>query len=264
MAIQSIDAKKEKGPKVAVVTGAGKGIGRSIVLRLARDGYNVVVNDVDRESAEATADDARKLGVQASIITCDVGELNAVQGMVDHVLKHFGRIDAFVNNAGIVRLGLISNIPEEDWRALFRINVDGVFFCCQKVVPHMVSRKKGAIVNMASWNGKVGMPYFGAYCATKFAVIGLTQALAKEVAPYGVRVNAVCPGVVAGTDMRLEIESLSPKYGLPPSAERAATVPLRRLAVPDDVSRVVAFLLSEEAEYMTGQAINVTGGLWMH
>ncbi len=128
----------------------------------------------------------------------------------------------------------------------------------------MVSRKKGAIVNVASWNGKIGMPYFGADCASKFAVIGLTQALAKEVAPYGVRVNAVCPGIVAGTDMRLEIESLSLKYGLSPSAEGAAMVPLRRLGATEDVSGVVAFLLSEEAGYRTGQAINITGGLWMH
>lgn len=250
--------------KVAVVTGAAQGIGRSIVLRLARDDYNVVVNDLDRKNAEATAEDARKCGAQALICIGNVGEAKAVAEMVEHVLQHFGKIDAWINNAGIVRLGLIADLSEEDWRALFRVNVDGVFFCCQKVVPHMVSRKKGAIVNVASWNGKVGMPYFGAYCATKFAVVGLTQALAKEVAPYGIRVNAICPGIVADTPMRREIERLSPKYGIPPSAERAAAIPLRRLALAEDVSGVVAFLLSDEAGYMTGQAINVTGGLWMH
>jgi NAD(P)-dependent dehydrogenase (short-subunit alcohol dehydrogenase family) len=183
--------------------------------------------------------------------------------MFKTILSDYGRIDALVNNAGIVRLGLIADLSVEDWHALFRVNVDGVFYCCQQVVPHMVSRKKGAIVNMSSWNGKAGMPYFGGYCASKFAVIGLTQALAKEVAPDGVRVNAVCPGIVAETAMRREIEVLSPKFKIPPSAERVAAVPMRRLAVPDDVAGVVSFLLSADAAYMTGQAINVTGGLWM-
>jgi NAD(P)-dependent dehydrogenase (short-subunit alcohol dehydrogenase family) len=184
--------------------------------------------------------------------------------MFEEALKQFGKIDAMVNNAGIIRLGLLTDFPEADWRALFRVNVDGVLFCCQMVVPHMVSRRQGAIVNVSSWNGKVGMPIFGAYSATKFAVIGLTQALAKEVAAHGIRVNAVCPGIVAGTAMRAEVERLSPQYNIPPSAERATVVPLKRLALPEDIARVVAFLLSEESGYMTGQAINITGGLWMH
>jgi NAD(P)-dependent dehydrogenase (short-subunit alcohol dehydrogenase family) len=251
-------------PKVALVTGAGKGIGRGIVLRLARKGYTLAVNDIDRESAEMTADEARKIGAKVITNNCNVGERAAVKQMIKDVIKEFGKIDALVNNAGIARLGLIADLSEEDWRNLFRVNVDGVFFCCQSVIPHMISRKNGAIVNMSSWNGKVGMPIFGAYCATKFAVIGLTQALAKEVAANGIRVNAVCPGVVTETAMRAEIEHVSPAFNIPPSAERAKGIPLKRLAVPEDVARVVTFLLSEEADYMTGQAINVTGGLWMH
>jgi NAD(P)-dependent dehydrogenase (short-subunit alcohol dehydrogenase family) len=249
--------------KVAIVTGAGKGIGRAIVLRLAREGHIVIVNDIDKESAERTANDAFKIGAKATSIISDVGERSAVRKMVEDVIKQFGKIDALVNNAGIARLGLIADLSEEDWRNLFRVNVDGVFFCCQAVIPHMISRKQGVIVNMSSWNGKAGMPYFGGYCASKFAVIGLTQALAKEVAPDGVRVNAICPGIVAETEMRREIEGLSPKFKISPSAERAATVPMRRLAVPEDVAGVVSFLLSKDAGYMTGQAINVTGGLWM-
>jgi NAD(P)-dependent dehydrogenase (short-subunit alcohol dehydrogenase family) len=255
-------AKEET--KVALVTGAGKGIGRGIVLNLARKGYTVVVNDIDRESAERTAQEAIQIGARTATHICNVAERAAVQQMFKEVIKKFGKIDALVNNAGIARLGLIADLSEEDWRNLFRVNVDGVFFCCQAVVPHMSERKKGGIVNLSSWNGKVGMPIFGAYCATKFAVVGLTQALAKEVAPYGIRVNAVCPGVVTETAMRTEIEQVSPAFNIPPSAERAKGIPLRRLAVPEDVARVVAFLLSEEADYMTGQAVNVTGGLWMH
>jgi len=261
-AVNEMSGKEES--KVALVTGAGKGIGRGIVLNLARKGYTIVVNDIDKEGAERTAREAIQIGAKATPHICDVGERAAVHQMVKEVIKGFGKIDALVNNAGIARLGFIADLSEEDWRSLFRVNVDGVFFCCQAVVPHMISRKKGAIVNMSSWNGKVGMPVFGAYCATKFAVIGLTQALAKEVAPHGIRVNAVCPGVVTETSMRTEIEQVSPAFNIPPSAERAKGIPLKRLAVPEDVARVAAFLLSEEADYMTGQALNVTGGLWMH
>jgi len=255
---------KAEGPKVALVTGAGTGIGRAIALRLGRDGYDVVVNDVNLASAQKTSEDVRRLGVKATPMIANVSERAAVQKMVEDTLNEFEKIDALVNNAGIVRLGMLVNLPESDWRALFRVNVDGVFFCCQMVVPHMVSRGQGAIVNMSSWNGKVGMPIFGGYCATKFAVIGLTQALAKEVAPYGIRVNAVCPGVVAGTAMRAEVERLSPQFNLPPSPERAKGIPLQRLASSEEIAGVVAFLLSGEAGYMTGQAINITGGLWMH
>jgi NAD(P)-dependent dehydrogenase (short-subunit alcohol dehydrogenase family) len=250
--------------KVVLVTGAGKGIGRGIVLRLARKGYTLVLNDIDKEAAEKTAQEAGQIGARTATHICNVGERAAVQQMIKGVIHEFGKIDALVNNAGIARLGLIADLSEEDWRKLFQVNVDGVFFCCQAVVPHMIARKKGSIVNLSSWNGKVGMPVFGAYCATKFAVIGLTQALAKEVAPHGIRVNAVCPGVVGETAMRTEIERVSPAFNIPPSAERAKGIPLKRLAEPEDVARVVTFLLSEDADYITGQAINVTGGLWMH
>jgi len=255
---------KGKESKVALVTGAGKGIGREIALHLARGGYSIVVNDIDKESAGVTATDVKKIGAKATTLICSVAERSAVRKMIDDVIKEFGKIDALVNNAGIARLGLIADLSEEDWKSLFQVNVDGVFFCCQAVVPHMISQKHGAIVNIASWNGKVGVPLFGGYCASKFAVIGLTQALAREVASHGIRVNAVCPGIVAETAMRTEIERISPKFNIPPSAERAATIPLKRLAVAEDIARVVAFLLSEDSGYMTGQAINVTGGLWMH
>jgi len=169
-----------------------------------------------------------------------------------------------VNNAGIIRLGPLASLAEADWRELFRVNVDGVFFCCQAVLPGMLGRRRGSIVNIASWNGKLGAPNFGAYSATKAAVISLTQALAREVAASGIRVNAVCPGIVAGTDMRREVERRGQAFGLPPSEERARAIPLGRLAEPADVANAVAFLVSDEASYMTGQAINVTGGLWLH
>jgi NAD(P)-dependent dehydrogenase (short-subunit alcohol dehydrogenase family) len=184
--------------------------------------------------------------------------------MADEAARALGEIDLLVNNAGIARLGPLASFAERDWRELFRVNVDGVFFCSQAVLPRMTARRRGNIVNIASWNGKLGAPNFGAYSATKAAVISLTQALAREVAAIGIRVNAVCPGIVAGTPMRREVERQGQAFGLPPSEERARTVPLGRLAEPGDIANAVAFLASDEAAYMTGQAINVTGGLWLH
>lgn len=245
--------------RTALVTGAGTGIGRAIAGRLAASGYRVVVNDLDGAAAERAAAEVGGVTVAA-----DVGDRAAVGRMVAGAVAALGRLDVLVNNAGICRLGPIADFPEADWRATFRVNVDGVFFCCQAVLPHMARQGAGHIVNIASWSGKAGAAHFGAYCASKFAVIGLTQALAREVAGQGIRVNAVCPGIVGGTDMRADIDAQSRAAGRPTAEERLPLIPLGRLAEPADVAAVVAFLVSEEARYMTGQAINVTGGLWMH
>jgi NAD(P)-dependent dehydrogenase (short-subunit alcohol dehydrogenase family) len=245
--------------RVAVVTGAGSGIGRAIARRLARDGYRVAVNDVDPAVAKEAAGELGGIAVPA-----DVGDRAAAGRMVAETVAALGRLDLLVNNAGICRLGAIAEFPEADWRATFRVNVDGVFFCCQAALPQLLRQGAGTIVNIASWSGKSGAPYFGAYCASKFAVIGLTQSLAREVAARGIRVNAVCPGIVAGTSMRAEVDAESHALGRPTSTERLGLIPLGRLAEPDDVAGVVAFLASDEARYMTGQAVNVTGGLWLH
>jgi NAD(P)-dependent dehydrogenase (short-subunit alcohol dehydrogenase family) len=252
--------------KTALVTGAGAGIGRAIALRLARDGYHVAVNDVAPAGAARTAGEIERLGagVRALPLAADVGDSGAVRRMVAEAARQLDGLGLLVNNAGVCRLGLLADFPEADWRATFRVNVDSVFFCCQAVVPDMARRGGGSIINVASWSGKAGMPYFGAYCASKFAVIGLTQALAREMAPQGIRVNAVCPGIVSGTDMRATIDQESRDLGRPTSAERVGSVPLGRLGEVEDVASVVAFLASDEARYMTGQSINVTGGLWMH
>jgi NAD(P)-dependent dehydrogenase (short-subunit alcohol dehydrogenase family) len=245
--------------RAALVTGAGSGIGRAIARRLARDGFRVAVNDVD-----ATATGRAAAEIDGLPVVADVGDRAAVGRMVGEAVGALGRLDVLVNNAGICRLGAIADFPEADWRATFRVNVDGVFFCCQAAVPSMVRQGRGNIVNIASWSGKSGAPYFGPYCASKFAVIGLTQSLAREVAAHGIRVNAVCPGIVGGTEMRARVDDAARALGRPTGAERVGLIPLGRLAEPDDVAAVVAFLVSDEARYMTGQAINVTGGLWMH
>lgn len=251
-------------PRAALVTGAGTGIGRAIARRLARDGWAVAVNDVDRARAAAVAEEIAAAGHAAAAVAADVGDRDGARRMVAEVLGALGRVDLLVNNAGVCLLGAVADFPEADWRETFRVNVDGVFFACQAVLPHMLARRDGLIVNVASWSGKAGAPYFGAYCASKFAVIGLTQSLAKEVAAQGIRVNAVCPGIVAGTEMRARVDEASRALGRPTAAERVGWIPLGRLGEAQDVAGVVAFLASDDARYMTGQAINVTGGLWMH
>ncbi len=250
--------------RVAMVTGGATGIGFAIACRLARAGHDIVVADIDSAGAERAVAELRGLGRQAAAVIGDVGDRAAAFRMAEAAARALGDIDLLVNNAGIARLGPLVSFPEADWRELFRVNVDGVFFCSQAVLPRMIARRQGGIVNISSWNGKLGAPNFGAYSATKAAVISLTQAMAREVAPHGIRVNAVCPGVVAGTPMRKEVERQGEAFGLPPSAERAKTIPLGRLARPEDIANMVAFLASDEAAYVTGQAVNVTGGLWLH
>ena len=251
-------------PRTALITGAGSGIGRAIALRLSRDGWAVAVNDVDPARATLVAREVDAAGGRGAAVVADVGDREAAHRMVAETLTTLGPIDLLVNNAGLCRLGAIAEFPEADWHATFRVNVDGVFFCCQAALPHMTTRGRGSIVNIASWSGKAGAPYFGPYCASKFAVIGLTQSLAKEVAAQGIRVNAVCPGIVAGTEMRAQVDAEARALGRPTSTDRVGWIPLGRLGEAEDVAGVVAFLASDDARYMTGQALNVTGGLWMH
>jgi NAD(P)-dependent dehydrogenase (short-subunit alcohol dehydrogenase family) len=251
-------------PRAALVTGAGAGIGRAIALRLARDGWSIAVNDVEPGRAAAVVRDVAATGSHALAVVADVGDRAAAGRMVAEAIEALGAVELLVNNAGVCRLGAVADFAEADWRATFRVNVDGVFHCCQAVLPHMLARGGGNIVNVASWSGKAGAAYFGPYCASKFAVIGLTQSLAKEVAAHGIRVNAVCPGIVAGTEMRERIDAESRALGRPTSTDRVGGIPMGRLAEPEDVAGVVAFLVSDDARYMTGQAVNVTGGLWMH
>lgn len=244
--------------RVGLVTGGGGGIGRAIAQRLARESMAVAVLDSDAAAAQAVAAEIGGLAVAA-----DVASSDEVAGGVNAVLARFKQIDVLVNNAGIAWMGPALEMPIEALQAMLRVNVEGVFIVSRAVLPHMIARRSGSVVNLASWAGKTGNAFFAGYSASKFAVIGLTQALAREMAPHGIRVNAICPGIVVETGMRTAIEAQQRQYGLPETVERERTIPLGRVSVPDDVARIAAFLASDEASYMTGEAINLSGGLLM-
>ncbi len=250
---------------LAVVTGAASGIGRAIALRLAQDGCDVAVFDRDLAGAEATAAQVRALGRCSGVWEVDVAQRSSFQAAVAEVARSLGEIDVLVNNAGILRTAPFLDVSEQDWRDQMAVNLDGVFHGCQAVLPGMLARGAGCIVNMSSWTGKKGVPNHAAYSASKAAVIALTQSVAGELAGRGVRVNAVCPGTIVDTRMRIEAEAMNAAQGLPDVHTRVQTVvPMRRAGTPQDVAGVVAFLASADAAYMTGQAINITGGLWMN
>jgi NAD(P)-dependent dehydrogenase (short-subunit alcohol dehydrogenase family) len=244
--------------RVALVTGGGGGIGREIARRLARDGLRVAVLDRDGDAATAVAAELRGIA-----LTADVTDATEVAQAIDAALAHFGQVDVLVNNAGICWTGPALDMPLAALRDMLRVNVEGVFIVSRAVLPQMIRQRSGRIINLASWAGKTGNAYFVGYSASKFAVIGLTQALAREMAPHGIRINAICPGIVVDTAMRTALEEQQRQYGLPQTAEREKLIPLGRVSVPADVARVAAFLASDDAAYLTGESINLSGGLLM-
>ncbi len=231
--------------KVALVTGAGSGIGRAIARRLAEEGCDVAIFDIDREGAEEVAGLVRDAGRRAVAEVADVSDLAQVNDSVGACLNALGKIDILVNNAGIARISTLLEMSPADWRDTFRVNVDGVFHCCKAVLPQMIERKYGRVINLASWIGKTGQPYYSAYCASKFAVIGVTQSLAKEMAVHNITVNAICPGIVTETAMRERAEEVSRKLGLASAAERESNIPLGRLALPDDDTQAALYELTQ-------------------
>jgi NAD(P)-dependent dehydrogenase (short-subunit alcohol dehydrogenase family) len=251
--------------KRAIVTGAAHGIGCAIASRLASEGCELALWDIDADGVEATAKALREAGHVAHAVACDVGDLESVrQTLAETTQKLGGPVDILINNAGIGQVASILDSSTDDFDMTMRVNVRGAYNCCHLIAPEMVERGGGLIVNIASWFGKSGRPESLAYCTSKFALIGMTQSMAIDLAKYAIRVNAVCPGAIANTKMREYADIQAVAKGLTAAAERAHLIPLGRLGEPDDIAKVVAFLLSDEASYMTGQAINVTGGLWMN
>jgi len=256
--------------KVALVTGAGRGIGRAIALRLAREGADVVVVDLDRATAEEVAGEARRLGRRAIAVKTDVTDAADVDAMAERALAEFGQVDILVNNAGIQIVVPMLEMSEEQWDTLFDVNLKSYWLCARAIAPQMIARGQGGkILNAASRAGKTPsrLTPIGAYATTKHGVIGFTRALAFELAPHKINVNCYCPGVV-DTPMWDQIDrEMHRRTGAPLGSTKAravAEIPLGRIEQPDDVANLVAFLASSESDYMTGQAINVTGGSEIH
>lgn len=242
--------------KCVIVTGASRGIGKAIALALAGAGAHVLVNYAGRaQAAEETAGQIRAMGRRALVCQADVADPNQVQAMMDLALKEFGRIDILVNNAGITRDNLILRMKEADWDAVLDINLKGAFNCIKAVARPMVKAKGGRIINVSSVVGLYGNPGQANYAAAKAGLIGLTKAMAKELGSRGITVNAVAPGYIM-TEMT---EQINPEA----KAKLQESIALSRLGKPEDVAAVVAFLAGEAAGYVTGQVIEVDGGMVM-
>jgi NAD(P)-dependent dehydrogenase (short-subunit alcohol dehydrogenase family) len=253
--------------QVAIVTGAGRGIGRATALELARMGAASVGAELDAGGADKTAALVKDLGRRAAVVPTDVTKRADLATMVEQTRAAFGRIDVLVNNAGIYRAAATLDVTEEHWDAIMTINAKAVFFATQAVLPVMIAQKGGSIVSLASMAGKIGSRTNLPYHVSKAAVISMTKSLALAHAADGVRVNCVCPGFVE-TDMwtmvAREQGALLNQTPEEFTRRRAETVPLGRMERPEDVAAVIGFLASPRAAYMTGQALSVDGGLVMH
>ncbi len=240
--------------KSALVTGASRGIGRAIAVRLAKDGYAVAVNyNKSEKEAFSLVEDIRKNGGVAFAVKADISDPEQINEMCSEILSEFGGIDLLVNNAGVSVTGLMTEITDEEWSLISDVMIRGTFLCTKNLLPRMISKKSGCIINISSIWGICGASCEVAYSMAKSAVIGFTRALSKEVGPSGIRVNCIAPGVI-DTDMN-RCHSEEVLRGL------AEETPLGRIGTPEDIAQLTAFLASDEASFITGQVITSDGGL---
>ncbi len=242
--------------KVALITGATRGIGKEIALELAANGYDIAVNCRSiQDSLEEERKEIEAYGVRCEFVQADVANFEQCEAMVKETIEKFGKIDVLVNNAGITKDGLIMRMKKEDFEAVIDINLTGTFNVTRNVIPYMIKQKSGRIINLSSVVGVAGNAGQTNYSASKAGVIGFTKSLAKEVASRNILVNAVAPGFI-DTDMT-KVLSDSVKEGI------NAQIPLRRMGTPREVAKVVKFLASDDSSYVTGQVINIDGGMVM-
>jgi 2-hydroxycyclohexanecarboxyl-CoA dehydrogenase len=249
------------GGRTALVTGAGRGIGRAIALTLAREGCRVGIADILPESALAVAAEVEALGAKGLALPVDLTSRDEVERMVGEALARLGQIDVLVNNAGWDRMGLFLDTDEDTWDRIIAVNLKAMLYVCKTVLPHMVVRGAGKVVNVASDAGRVGSSGEAVYSATKGAVIAFSKALAREMARHRITVNVVCPGLTE-TPLLQSLRDQSPKMEKILEAVTRAT-PLGRVATPEEIAGAVAFFASPEADFVTGQTLSVSGGLTM-
>jgi len=242
--------------RIAIVTGAGQGIGRAIALALARKGTVPVIADVNEKTSKQVTREIEKMGFQTMAVQVDVSNVDAIKGMVNTVVGKFGTVDILVNNAGILHTTPIEDIIEEEWDRMMAINLKGVFFTSQQVLPYMKDKRWGRIINISSLAGRMGGYGNGVgYAAAKAGIIGLTMSFARRVAEYNITVNAVAPGT---TETEI-IKQMSEER----IAKLKELIPMKRLGKPENTAEVVCFLASDAAEFITGAVIDVNGGMFM-
>ena len=241
--------------KVAVVTGAARGIGQAIAQRLAQESADVVICDLQAEWLAETAGIVEGLGRKALPLAVDVGDSEAVNACINEVIKVFGKVDIMVNNAGITKDTLLVRMSDDDWDAVLRVNLKGTFLFSRAVAKHMMKQRSGAIINIASISGVIGTAGQANYAASKAGVIALTKSTANELASRGVRANAIAPGFISSKMTDALSEDVRKQY--------LSRIPLGRFGTVEDIANAVVFLASEQSSYMTGQTLHVNGGMVM-
>ncbi len=244
----------------AIVTGGAKGIGKAICLRLARDGANIGILDIDHNLAEATAREILETGVKAIAIKCDVTDQTQVKKAVDSFVSHFSAIDILINNTGIDKSQFFIDTDQTTWNKMIDVNYKSFLLVTHTCLPHMIEKKSGNIVSLGSDAGRVGNSGEVVYCGTKAAIMASSKALAREVARFNIRVNCVSPGPVE-TDLLLGLHE--GEKGKKIMEAVARMIPMKRLGLPNDVADVVAFFVGDDSRYLTGQVLSVDGGLTM-